>query len=68
MASESDLKNGATTLIEGLRFALTVDSDDTVLHDASMLIKGSRLVDVGPAVDVARRLAALHDQAHSRRS
>ncbi len=44
------------TLIEHLEFALTVDERDTVLRDASLVVEGRRLVDVGPADEVARRL------------
>ncbi|GAC1339550.1 MAG: amidohydrolase [Candidatus Dormibacteria bacterium] len=46
------------TLIERLDFALTVDAKDTVLRNASMLIEGTRIVDLGPSADVMRRLGA----------
>ncbi|GAA1933537.1 amidohydrolase family protein [Nocardioides marmoribigeumensis] len=44
------------TLIDHLAFALTVDRDDTVLRDASLLVEGTRIVDIGPAEEVRRRL------------
>lgn len=43
------------TLIENLEFVLTVDADDTVLHGASVVIEDSRIADVGPAAEVAKR-------------
>lgn len=56
----SEIPNGAAsaqlTLVEHLAFVLTVDGHDTVLRDASLLIDGSRLADVGPAAQVAARL------------
>lgn len=54
----------ATTLIEGLPFLLTVDENDTVLHDAALLIEGNRIADVGRTADV---LARLGDQVLNRR-
>lgn len=44
------------TLIEHLRFALTVDRSDTVLTDASLLIEGTRIADIGPHDEVRHRL------------
>ncbi len=43
-------------LIEGLRFLLTVDAEDSIVHDAALLIEGSRILDVGPTADVVARL------------
>ena len=37
----------ATTLIEHLAFALTVDDHDSMLTDASLLVEGSRIADIG---------------------
>lgn len=43
------------TLIENLNTAFLVDADDTILRDASLVIEDDRIVDVGPAADVAGR-------------
>jgi cytosine/adenosine deaminase-related metal-dependent hydrolase len=43
------------TLIEHLDFALTVDADDTVLRDASLVVDDDRIADIGPAEAVAAR-------------
>ncbi len=43
------------TLIENLEFILTVDKDDRVLCNASVVIEDDRIADVGPAVDLSRR-------------
>jgi len=45
------------TLIEHLQFAFLVDPKDRVLRDASLVIDGDRIADVGPAADVAQRHA-----------
>jgi 5-methylthioadenosine/S-adenosylhomocysteine deaminase len=52
----------ATTLVEHLAFALTVDASDTVLRDASLLVEGPRIVDVGTASQVQSRLAREPDR------
>lgn len=52
----------STTLIEHLDFALTVDSDDTELADASLLIRDSAIADIGPAGEVRARLAGPPDR------
>jgi 5-methylthioadenosine/S-adenosylhomocysteine deaminase len=44
-------------LIEHLDFALTVDAADTVLTDASLLIRDGRIADIGPSGPVRQRLA-----------
>jgi 5-methylthioadenosine/S-adenosylhomocysteine deaminase len=44
-------------LIEHLDFALTVDASDTVLTDASLLIRDGRIGAVGPSALVRQRLA-----------
>ena len=44
-------------LIEQLDFALTVDAADTVLTDASLLIRDGRIADIGPASAVRQRLS-----------
>ena len=44
------------TLIEHLRFALTVDEADNVLTDATLLIEGSRIADIGPHDEVLKSL------------
>jgi 5-methylthioadenosine/S-adenosylhomocysteine deaminase len=44
-------------LIEHLDFALTVDAADTVLTDASMLVRDGLIADLGPAAAVRQRLA-----------
>jgi cytosine/adenosine deaminase-related metal-dependent hydrolase len=46
-------------LIEHLEFLLTADRQDSVLHDASVLVDNDRIVDVGPAVTLRERHA--HD-------
>jgi 5-methylthioadenosine/S-adenosylhomocysteine deaminase len=42
-------------LIENLNFALTVDKNDTVLRDASLVVEGDRIADIGPAREIAAR-------------
>jgi 5-methylthioadenosine/S-adenosylhomocysteine deaminase len=44
-------------LIEQLDFALTVDAADTVILDASVLIRDGRIADIGPASAVRQRLS-----------
>ncbi len=44
-------------LIEQLDFALTVDAADSVLTDASLLIRDGRIADIGPASAVRQRLS-----------
>lgn len=46
------------TLIEHLEFALLVDKADTVLRDASVVVDGDRIADVGSAAAIAKRHAA----------
>ncbi len=53
----SDAPN--TTLIEHLEFALTVDSQDRVLHDAAIAVEGERIVAVGETGEVLAHYA--HD-------
>ena len=43
------------SLIEHLQFALTVDAGDTVLRDASLVVENDRIIDIGPAGQVAGR-------------
>jgi 5-methylthioadenosine/S-adenosylhomocysteine deaminase len=43
------------TLIEHLDFVLTVDADDTVLRDASLIVEGDRIAAVGPSDVIAER-------------
>ena len=45
------------TLIEHLEFILTVDSDDNVLKDASIVIDDDVITDVGPAEEIGQRYA-----------
>jgi 5-methylthioadenosine/S-adenosylhomocysteine deaminase len=47
---------GPTCLIEHLAFVLTVDARDRVLNDASILVEGARIADIGPAEEVRARL------------
>lgn len=51
------MEDSGPVLIEHLDFALTVDDRDTVLTDASLLVDGGRIADIGPADEVSRRLA-----------
>jgi 5-methylthioadenosine/S-adenosylhomocysteine deaminase len=44
-------------LIEQLDFALTVDAADSVILDASLLIRDGRIADIGPASAVRQRLS-----------
>jgi 5-methylthioadenosine/S-adenosylhomocysteine deaminase len=44
-------------LIEQLDFALTVDAADSVIFDASLLIRDGRIADIGPASAVRQRLS-----------
>jgi cytosine/adenosine deaminase-related metal-dependent hydrolase len=55
---------GATTLIDGLQFVLTVDPDDTVLRNAALLLDGTTIVDIGPSADVRGRLGARVPDLH----
>ena len=43
------------TLIENLNFVFTVDKDDTVLRNASVVVEDDRIADIGPASEVAAR-------------
>ena len=45
------------TLIENLEFVLTVDKNDRVLRDASVVIENDRIAEVWPAPELARRRA-----------
>jgi len=54
-------------LIEHLDFALTVDADDTVLTDASLLVRDGRIADIGPSSSVRERAAGRPDQVLSGR-
>lgn len=51
-------RTGPRTLVEHLAFAITADVTDTVLRNASLLVDGSRIADIGPAEDVRARLGA----------
>lgn len=44
------------TAITNLEFALTVDDDDSVIRDATLVVDGGRIVDIGPTPDVLGRL------------
>ena len=44
----------SSTLIEHLDFALTVDADDRVLRDVSVLVEDARIAAIGPSDEVAR--------------
>lgn len=43
------------TLIKDLNFAFTVDENDTVVRNASLVVEDDRIADIGPADDVAAR-------------
>lgn len=43
------------TLIKDLNFAFTVDENDTVVRNASLVVENDRIADIGPADDVAAR-------------
>ena len=43
------------TLIENVNFAFTVDKNDTVLRNASMVVENDRIADIGSANEVAAR-------------
>ena len=43
------------TLFENLNFAFTVDVDDRVIRDASMVIENDRIADLGPVAEIERR-------------
>src|SRR6266699_1321126 len=51
-------RTGPRTLVEHLAFAITADVTDTVLRNASLLVDGRRIADIGPAEDVRARLGA----------
>ena len=42
------------TLIEHLDVAFLVDAEDAILRDASIVIEGDRIADLGPAAKLAR--------------
>jgi 5-methylthioadenosine/S-adenosylhomocysteine deaminase len=44
------------TFFERLAFAITADSQDRVIRDATLVVERDRILDVGPAADVAERL------------
>ena len=46
------------TLIEHLNFAFTVDPQDTVLRDASLVVENDRIADIGTAAKLRSRHAA----------
>lgn len=54
-------------LIEHLDFALTVDAADTVLTDASLLVRDGRIADIGPSAAVSQRLASQPGEVRSGR-
>lgn len=57
MSETRDQRSTAKTiLIERLQFAVTVNKDDLVLRDASLLIQGERILDIGRSADVRDRL------------
>jgi cytosine/adenosine deaminase-related metal-dependent hydrolase len=63
--TEQHLRGAAaapTVLIEHLAFALTVDARDCVLKDASLLIEGARIKDIGSALDVRTRMTIVPDR------
>lgn len=43
------------TLIKDLNFAFTVDKNDTVVRNASLVVENDRILDIGPADEVAAR-------------
>lgn len=43
------------TLIKDLNFAFTVDKNDTVVRNASLVVENDRISDIGPADEVAAR-------------
>jgi 5-methylthioadenosine/S-adenosylhomocysteine deaminase len=47
---------GGRTFLQGLDFAVTVDPADRVIHDATLVVEGQRLLAVGPAPEVRRAL------------
>jgi 5-methylthioadenosine/S-adenosylhomocysteine deaminase len=51
------MEDSGEVLVEHLDFALTVDAADTVLTDASLLVRDGRIADIGPARQVRERLA-----------
>jgi 5-methylthioadenosine/S-adenosylhomocysteine deaminase len=50
------VENSGSVLVEHLDFALTADAADTVLTDASLLVRDGRIADIGPAAAVRSRL------------
>jgi cytosine/adenosine deaminase-related metal-dependent hydrolase len=53
------VNRGRRIFVEGLDFALTVDSDDRVIRDATLVVEGDRFLAVGPGGEVARSLRVL---------
>jgi cytosine/adenosine deaminase-related metal-dependent hydrolase len=49
------------TYLEHLRFAATADPADRVLEDATLVVDGDRIADLGPASEVGRRLPPRDD-------
>jgi 5-methylthioadenosine/S-adenosylhomocysteine deaminase len=54
--TDTDPRNSETLLIEHLQFAITADSNDSVLRDAALLIHGDRIQDLGTTAQVRERL------------
>jgi 5-methylthioadenosine/S-adenosylhomocysteine deaminase len=45
-----------TTLFEHLEFALTVDAGDRIIRDAAMVVRGEKILDIGPTDEVLGQL------------
>jgi len=45
------------TFFEHLKFVITSDDEDRVIHDATLVVEGDRILDVGPVAEVRERLA-----------
>jgi 5-methylthioadenosine/S-adenosylhomocysteine deaminase len=43
-------------ILEHLAFLVTCDADDRVIEDATLVVQGDRILDVGPSADVQMRL------------
>ncbi|MBI3078673.1 MAG: amidohydrolase family protein, partial [Deltaproteobacteria bacterium] len=55
MAEPATPTQPQTILIERARYVLTMDARNTILEQASLVIRGDRIVDLGPAAEVAAR-------------
>jgi cytosine/adenosine deaminase-related metal-dependent hydrolase len=52
--------SGRRTVIEHLSFAITCDSRDRVIEDATLVVEDDRVLHIGPSVEIAPLIAGWH--------